>query len=699
MRTIEERVEELEKRVQLLEMKGEEPNYVQPKQPQPIQLEPKQVSAIKVTPRQTVPYQAPPITQPTKLSSKLDEGVVGKYIVGGLASLLVFVGAISLVALVWDKMSPEIKLALLVLVGLTLTVTGFMRIKNHKNPITSILLGTGSGLLFISILAANMAFDLISSSTAFILAGIWAIFFILSYKITQTFFTTVIAYIGSFIALLLGLSLAVSDMDYIIVIVFTISIGSALLISGYQWLSKGKQLICTLLTLLSVLSILLAGMDAYYDFLTKWVYEFAILLILMYGLANRIYKLMNDLKIIIWQLFLGILLAFITLIGLMVINNEIGYLVALFLFLLIILAQLVVYEACAYKSSTAFTVAYTLFLVVTMMMINEELFELILGVSLVTLVLLGLNHWKHDARFKVLITCIVGFDALLVLINGDHIYNISKNLPAYVCYIGIQLGVMAYLLYGQYRLKEGANFIGLKVIGFIIAMSNSFFLITNTVSRFKSIEEVLSGGILAYLFITILLITFIASGYFKPWKHPYFMWFTKNEDIPQDHSEIALYAVTSLLYFIGLIGIWEVSEWYEQMIMMVTVLAIAWVQSANLLRFKKAIKWVGIWIGLKYWILTWVILNASFDVAFDSVYYSLTGLILAILCIAIGFKIKVKSLRLYGLILTILMVVKFIAVDLSGENSITRVIALMVGGVICFGISVIYNKLNAIIST
>ncbi|MBC7959974.1 MAG: hypothetical protein H7X94_08915, partial [Vallitaleaceae bacterium] len=55
------------------------------------------------------------------------------------------------------------------------------------------------------------------------------------------------------------------------------------------------------------------------------------------------------------------------------------------------------------------------------------------------------------------------------------------------------------------------------------------------------------------------------------------------------------------------------------------------------------------------------------------------------------------SLRLYGLILTIIMVVKFILVDLSQENSITRVLALMFGGLICFGISVMYNKLNKII--
>lgn len=73
---------------------------------------------------------------------------------------------------------------------------------------------------------------------------------------------------------------------------------------------------------------------------------------------------------------------------------------------------------------------------------------------------------------------------------------------------------------------------------------------------------------------------------------------------------------------------------------------------------------------------------------------SVAGLIIALLSIAVGFKLKMKSLRLYGLIITMLMVLKFIAIDLSQENSLIRIIALFIGGIICFGITLLYNKLN-----
>ncbi|MGF7145619.1 putative membrane protein [Anaerotaenia torta] len=59
-----------------------------------------------------------------------------------------------------------------------------------------------------------------------------------------------------------------------------------------------------------------------------------------------------------------------------------------------------------------------------------------------------------------------------------------------------------------------------------------------------------------------------------------------------------------------------------------------------------------------------------------------------------GFKLRNKGIRLCGLILTIIMVARFIVVDLNQENSITRVLALIAGGGLCFLISFIYNKLS-----
>lgn len=67
--------------------------------------------------------------------------------------------------------------------------------------------------------------------------------------------------------------------------------------------------------------------------------------------------------------------------------------------------------------------------------------------------------------------------------------------------------------------------------------------------------------------------------------------------------------------------------------------------------------------------------------------------------ILIGFRIKRKGVRLYGLTVLMLSVLKMILVDTTGNNPIVKVIAMIVGGIICLGISYLYNKLERRLSS
>ena len=69
-------------------------------------------------------------------------------------------------------------------------------------------------------------------------------------------------------------------------------------------------------------------------------------------------------------------------------------------------------------------------------------------------------------------------------------------------------------------------------------------------------------------------------------------------------------------------------------------------------------------------------------------------MIIAALFISIGFYTKRKGIRLYGLTLLILSVIKMILVDSSGNDPIVRIVGLVAGGVICLIVSYIYNKLE-----
>ena len=82
----------------------------------------------------------------------------------------------------------------------------------------------------------------------------------------------------------------------------------------------------------------------------------------------------------------------------------------------------------------------------------------------------------------------------------------------------------------------------------------------------------------------------------------------------------------------------------------------------------------------------------------DSATSSATLIIAGALSIVAGFRAHATAMRLYGLVLVMLMVLKLAVIDMSGQNSITRILSLLVAGVICFALSVAYSRLSAHLS-
>lgn len=70
---------------------------------------------------------------------------------------------------------------------------------------------------------------------------------------------------------------------------------------------------------------------------------------------------------------------------------------------------------------------------------------------------------------------------------------------------------------------------------------------------------------------------------------------------------------------------------------------------------------------------------------------SVCAMVLALAFVAFGFAQRISPLRLYGLVLALLCVAKLVVIDLSGLDSVARVVAFIAGGIVCFGISAVYN--------
>jgi uncharacterized membrane protein len=77
---------------------------------------------------------------------------------------------------------------------------------------------------------------------------------------------------------------------------------------------------------------------------------------------------------------------------------------------------------------------------------------------------------------------------------------------------------------------------------------------------------------------------------------------------------------------------------------------------------------------------------------FDRAYpFSLACMFIALVIISLGFWSRAKALRLYGLTVVIVCVLKLVTYDIMDLDTIMRVVAFIGGGIICFGISALYN--------
>ena len=99
----------------------------------------------------------------------------------------------------------------------------------------------------------------------------------------------------------------------------------------------------------------------------------------------------------------------------------------------------------------------------------------------------------------------------------------------------------------------------------------------------------------------------------------------------------------------------------------------------------------GAYIGIKYTVLLLLILNS---LNATNYIFSISCLIISVISIICGFMLQNKSIRLYGLILSMISIAKLILIDITYDNTLMRAVSFLICGLLCFGISLIYNYID-----
>ncbi|MBP3486886.1 MAG: hypothetical protein J6K53_00665 [Roseburia sp.] len=106
---------------------------------------------------------------------------------------------------------------------------------------------------------------------------------------------------------------------------------------------------------------------------------------------------------------------------------------------------------------------------------------------------------------------------------------------------------------------------------------------------------------------------------------------------------------------------------------------------------------LSVYAGIKLLVFVMVVLGAYHTPGF---LISLAGLVFAAACIIFGFATgrllgkDLKGIRIYGLAVVMLCIVKLLLFDIHFDNLLFRAAGLFVSGVLCFGISIIYHLVD-----
>lgn len=617
------------------------------------------------------------------------ESLVGKYIIGALAALLVFIGAASFVAIVWDHISDEMKLAIIGASGVLLTAVGLNLALKKPNVITSILLGTGSGLVYISILSANLAFHFIGHSTSTLLCALWTALLMLSYRYTGLFFTVIVAYIGSYVNLLLELDRAQTTNDLLLILFFVTSVSVIMIYTSHNS-GKTKYAVSILLSSLSYATLLFIrvteGLSQNDQYIVPVLCFVAIFVLnnLLYRLANR--EKMRAAHYITTLLMSASLFWVLAYVDLPYPGNTDRDRI----FFSIHLIQAVL-NHFLYKEIEEKMLPYSVILLyISSIIVIHRVFEVWSAASVIILLLLLRDRSRATEKTFTLAIPILLID-LLTLPTG-YFASYEHNDLLYrewtrALFALVNVGLVIFMVT---KPRDRRFF---KMIAALFALIvNSYYVIERIL--FATELSYLSSGIersIGYFGIALILFGLYRSGLFRvePAQSD-----SRWSTVIATQND-AVYYIAGLLYFVGLAWL---DAYYGsfalQFILAISILAVAMLQTGIALKRTRVPRTLEIWSVFKYLIYTWTALKVFSELPFGSVSYSISGLLLAVAAIYIGFKIRAMTTRRFGLAIAMLMVAKFIFIDLSGQNSMTRVIAFVAGGVLCFLISVIYNKLS-----
>ncbi|MDE6847278.1 MAG: DUF2339 domain-containing protein [Lachnospiraceae bacterium] len=591
------------------------------------------------------------------------EKIFGKNFMGIFASVLIFISLIIFATLMLPYLTDTIKLIGLYVVSFTILFAGYIPAKKNKaNKFYTVLIGCGIGSLYISLLLSDLYFKVIGDIALYILILLWAVFIKYLPGLKNMLFH-IIGQSGIFIATILGTTLCVHDADYTKFFVLTVFF----FISAFVFSGKGRgnyalnlcNHICKALNLI----VFAFGFSLMEPAHLRTV---NIVVIMLYLLAEFYFSYKEEYRYgLIFQLLT--IINSVTLICLFF-SAEFFSESSSYVFMYIAAIALLFY---IYKKHTAYEIISEIFFLAMIYLgchnqpfIQEHLY------AYLTVIPAMLYGKIRNRKLYLYTGLIFAVELFLTFSTSDH----------YAEYLLMTATIYLTFLFVCRTVKH----IPFKISGYILISLIIAVLVHDSAYQFmkvcnmehiRTIEDIsVKANLLPFFILAAIHLILTALSYFGTEK-------------PVEHTMIA---ANALLMALGCAAI-GCRPWKPASIMITALLFV--INSRKLLlRNQKA----GYYIALKYTVFIVCVLN-SYDVT--NYIISITLLLFAITSIIIGFYKSAVTFRLYGLVLSMISIVKLIMIDIQYDSTIENAISFFVSGVLCLAISFIYHRIDLNLSS
>ncbi|MDR1088349.1 MAG: DUF2339 domain-containing protein [Coriobacteriales bacterium] len=656
---------------------------------------------------------------------------MGRTIAGIIAAVLVFLGLVFLGLLVVPTLTDDLKVSAMFSISLLLWLAGFLLIRRIKNGFTLALLGTGLGAVFISILVTHLFFGMLSAAPAYLLLLAWLALSLVVTKLFDSVSLSVIAHIGMVFSVIAGY-LNASSVDTLYLLLAYQAAATVLLVLGTFIANRRTHLIALFVSLMlclpvstilwqsPLLSQTITIAEEPLAFLSAFGLQFvgasALYLITLRAIVTREENSAHTLMLLASVLWLASGFASVTLMlyrwletGLLLHPAAASTLAsfatvvivsALGLAALVMLRRLSVSRACG-RAVMGSNIGFSaLLLLVSSTIARTNL----LGYT----IFFPSQAGVHSEEFALYLA-LPGF--LLVCLSAVAAWFISRDrLYWYLAVAAVLVDLLLMIDPGFARLaEEGSTLLALGYLALLLALLGGLFAVANKdLQRRWQQPYVLCVLLAAQLGLSsvllnaplpdfpsadrfILLLLLHASLLLLARLVPFIRRDTGNLGVlaALRVDELVVIAFVSLEFIVKGLG-----AGYDRLgtglALAATILLLAIAVLRIVIR-RKASPGFDLAYALAATLLLLSCIGACTKLYDEAYALSLVAMILAFANIAAGFALRRGTLRIYGLVLVLVCVIKLLIIDLVNLNSVMRVIAFIGCGLICFGISALYN--------